>query len=197
MNRITKPEVQFVSGTESAENIIELAARTCYNSTPSVSAQEQRRFINRLVAHGHDSVLEHASATFRIKCSRACMSQLTRHRVGIAFSVMSQRYVDHENAEYIVPDSVSELELQDYVNAVESCLEAYKYLKATIPNEDARFVLPNAIATNIIMTANFRELRHIIALRTPRNAQWEIRHIANGLLEELAGRWPSAFGDMV
>lgn len=147
---------------------------------------------------GHESVLEHACFTFKIcGISRACLAQLTRHRMA-SFSVLSQRYVAVEDNAYVIPESIKEDETAESiaVNAMSVAYKAYTELLAKgIPKEDARFVLPQAMTTDLIMTMNARELRHFFSLRCCHRAQWEIQDLANAMLELVMNVAPKLFKD--
>jgi thymidylate synthase (FAD) len=152
-----------------------------------------------LIGRGHLSVLEHASATFRIKdVSRTLSHQLVRHRLA-SYSQRSQRYVKEDGFAYVTPPAIAANEdaLDVFRKAVEETRAAYdKLLEAGVAPEDARFVLPNAAATEIVVTANFREWRHILALRGNAAAQWEIRQLAIAILKELKKKAPATFADL-
>ncbi|HEX9935417.1 MAG TPA: FAD-dependent thymidylate synthase, partial [bacterium] len=145
------------------------------------------------------SVLEHASATFRIRgASRACTHQLVRHRLA-SVSQQSQRYVNEEDFDYIEPPTVqTNPEAHElFVDFMEKAREAYQRLQEIgISNEDARFVLPNAVESEIVLTANFREWRHILLVRGSRGAQWEIVCVTASILKLLKAEAPSAFSDL-
>lgn len=155
------------------------AAAICYDSHNPFSS------LNHSVGSGHTSVLEHASFSFRIEgISRACLAQLTRHRIA-SFDVQSQRYVKLDNPDLIIPDTVKNSNLS--VQAVATmllCMDVYKQLLDDgVPAEDARYVTPQAVPTKLIMTMNARELLHFFSLRTCNRAQWEIRQLADEMLK--------------
>jgi len=158
------------------------------------------KFVKMLVKSGHLSVLEHASATFRIKGgSRAFTHQLVRHRMA-SFTQQSQRYVNEKTFRYIEPHSIEENPKAHkiFVDFMEKAREVYSELqKMGIRNEDARFVLPNSVESEIVITANFREWRHILETRGAAKAQWEIRKVAIAILEILKEKAPSVFYDLV
>lgn len=143
---------------------------------------------------GHESVLEHAVYTFEVKgVSRALTHQLVRHRIA-SYSQQSQRYVDMSEAAYIIPESIDKCLTPatpdgcplniEYVNAIRKCEEVYrKLVDAGISPEDARYVLPNACTTNIIVTMNARQLRKFFMLRMCSRSQWEIRELASRMLK--------------
>ena len=141
-----------------------------------------------LLRHSHLSVLEHAYATFRIKGgSRAFTHQIVRHRIA-SFSQQSQRYVSEANFDYVIPDTIKEnpaaySTYQEVMKAIRKCYGQLQELG--IPKEDARFVLPNAVTSEIVISANLREWRHIFSVRCEAHAQWEVRTICIQMLELL------------
>ena len=189
--------VELLSITPNPEELIEQAARTCYQSGDKSVPGNAGKFLAKLLASGHESPFEHASATFRITgCSRAMTHQLVRHRL-MSVSQKSQRYVAEKNFDYVIPPSIPP-ELEDDFRAdMRIIADMYdKWKKRGIKSEDARFVLPNACATDIMITANFREFRHIFKLRCESHAQWEIQEIALMMLKDLHARAPSVFQDL-
>ena len=144
-----------------------------------------KHLIELLKSLGHESVFEHVSFTFRIEgISRVCSHQLVRHRMA-SFTQQSQRYVPL-NPEFIIPESIENSEFKDEVKDVmENARNLYKKMvEKGIRKEDARFILPQAVETKIIVTMNGRELRHFISLRAEKDAQWEIRNLAKEMLKE-------------
>lgn len=193
-------EVELLTITPDAERLIEAAGRTCYDTGDRAGAETTRPFIRMLIRRGHTSVLEHAAATFRIRgVSRALTHQLVRHRLA-SYSQRSQRYVSEKGFAYVTPPAVAANEAARPVfdEAVEQARAAYERLVALgIHREDARFLLPNAAATEIVITANFREWRHILELRGHPSAQWEIRELAVRLAAVLKDQAPATFDDFV
>lgn len=188
-------DVKLLSITANAEKLIENAGRTAHLST----GENTEKFIKMLIKKGHNSVLEHASATFRIKdVSRALTHQLVRHRLA-SYTQKSQRYVSEKEFEYVEPESIKEnkdahIIFTEFMNGAK---ETYSKLKELgIRNEDARFVLPNAVCTEIVITANLREWRHILKLRSAADAQWEIREMAVRILKILKKHTPTVFFDL-
>lgn len=192
-----KVELLFI--TPDSERLIELAGRVAYQSFHRLKEGSEKEFVRMIRRSGHHSVLEHAYATFRISgISRACSHQLVRHRL-CSFTQKSQRYVDEKDFSYVIPPSVEESEEAKklFEEFMESARNTYVRLKELgIKNEDARYVLPNATETEIVLTANFRELRHIISLRKDKSAQWEIRKLAHEMLRLLKEHAPSVFEDL-
>jgi len=191
-----KVELLFI--TPDAEKLIETAGRTSYLSFGKQGKDTEKTFIKMLIKRGHLSVLEHAYATFRISgVSRAFTHQLVRHRL-CSFIQQSQRYVDESNFNFIEPQSIkNNPEAHSiFTESVDNARKTYmKLQKLGIKNEDARFVLPNATESQIVITANLREWRHIVELRGEPDAQWEIRSAAIEILKILKKYVPTVFGD--
>ncbi len=189
---------RYLRGGGTPEELLEHAGRVCYRSEPRGNPG---RFLMARVREGHESLIEHASATFEISgVSRACTHQLVRHRLA-SYSQESQRYVDMSEPEYVVPPSVAAdpEALEVWGEATAGMAEAYRQLRERgVRKEDARFLLPNAAATRIIVTMNFRAWRHFIKERgLNRAAQWEIREVANRILDILHQQAPSVFEDLI
>jgi len=172
-------KVYLMECPASPEEICGAAAATCTDS------DNYERSLYHALASGHTSVLEHASFTFMVEgLSRAALAQLTRHRLA-SFDVQSQRYVKLDDWKAVMPESISQ---SKYLQAAEDCIlksmELYqKMVDAGVPCEDARYVTPQAITTNLVMTMNARELLHFFSLRTCNRAQWEIRKLADEMLK--------------
>jgi thymidylate synthase (FAD) len=186
--------VELLSITPDAEEIIEHAGRVCY-----LSDGHDPEIITRWIKSGHESVIEHAVASFHISgISRACSHQLVRHRLA-SYSQQSQRYVSEDQFEYVIPDSIKHSNYCKaiYEDAMSLIQTAYKALvEVGIKKEDARFVLPNACTTEIVMTANFREWRTILKLRLDKHAQWEIRSMCGEIARILIDKAPHVFSDL-
>jgi thymidylate synthase (FAD) len=198
VKNISKIEVELVAITPNAEKIIEEAGRTCYLSFDRIGANSAEEFIHRLIKLGHETPLEHAYATFRIKnCSRAMTHQLVRHRL-MAVSQQSQRYVDEERFDYVIPESMPEEYVEDFCNDMETIQKMYaKWRQRGLKKEDARFVLPNACTSEIVVSANFREWRHILQVRMSKKAQWEIRNACRIIYDILKVNAPNCFDDII
>lgn len=187
----------YLLGFGGAEELIEFAGRICYRSTGGRG--DTGEFIERRIQEGHESILEHASASFLITgISRACSHQLVRHRIA-SFSQESQRYVEMFDAGFVIPPSVESNPdaLDIYTRFLYNAREAYARLRALgIRKEDCRFLLPNATETRLVMTMNFRELRHFFKTRCHKAAQWEIRDVATQMLKIMYDVAPHVFGDL-
>jgi len=192
------PKVELLSITPNAEKLIEAAGRTSYLSFDKQGDETEKRFIRMLIKSGHLSVLEHAYATFRISgASRSATHQLVRHRL-CSFIQQSQRYVDESNFNYIEPDSIkNNPEAHSvFIDFMDQAKAAYLKLSGLkIKKEDARYVLPNAVESQVVVTANFREWRHVIGLRGKPQSQWEIRKVTIEILKILKIHAPTVFGD--
>jgi len=190
--------VELLFITPDAEKLIETAGRTSYLSFDKQGKNTEKAFVRMLIKNGHLSVLEHAYATFRISdVSRSFTHQLVRHRL-CSYTQQSQRYVDESRFNYIEPESIKNNPKAHavFIRFIEDAKRIYLELqKLGIENEDARFVLPNAVESQIVVTANLREWRHIIGLRGNPDAQWEIREVAIEVLKILQKCAPTVFGD--
>jgi thymidylate synthase (FAD) len=187
---------RYLRGEGTPEELLEHAGRICYRSK---ARGDPGAFLRSRIREGHESIIEHANATFEISgISRACSHQLVRHRLA-SYSQESQRYVDMSEPEWKLPDAIADdPEAMEIWEAFADHVQmAYGALRERgVRKEDARFLLPNAAATRIIMTANFRELLHIFRLRISREAQWEIRQVAVLMLEEVYPHAPAVFGEV-
>jgi thymidylate synthase (FAD) len=182
---------------ETVEDLLMHAGRVCYRSQ---SRGDAGRFLRARIREGHESIIEHANASFEISgISRACSHQLVRHRLA-SYSQESQRYVDMSDPQFVVPPDIAgdAQAMEIWQGTVDEIRAAYQELRRLgIRKEDARFLLPNAAATRVVMTMNFRELRHFIRLRGQMAAQWEIRELANRILDIMHQAAPSVFQDLV
>jgi thymidylate synthase (FAD) len=184
--------------TENPEVLIARCAKVSRGKKEAPTLPEARHFIRKLIAKGHESVLEHAYATFYIEgISRVTMAQITRHRLA-SFTVESQRSVRPEKG-VVVPTSIeaapNESLIQIHLN---NAFLLYDYLVLSgVPKEDARYFLPQAVTTSLVVTANFREWRHILKLRTSPEAQWEIRELSTEIGKILMEKAPSVFEDIM
>ncbi len=191
-------KIELIDITNNPEQLIAEAARTCYKSEAK-NREDNTKLVARLKEMGHLSTFEHAKATFRITgISRACSHQLVRHR-HFSFSQMSQRYVSEKDFTYVIPPSISGKKEcgKAYDDFMQEARRVYGLLTDNgVNKEDARFVLPNACETEIVVTANFRSLIEFIKLRKTEKAQWEIRALADEMLRMLQAEAPNAFGGL-
>ena len=203
-----KPSVTLLRYTEKPEQTVAIAAKLCYSSSDVETLvarndnSDVSKFIGNLISMGHLSPLEHASFTFGLEgVSRSLLAQITRHRIA-SFSVKSQRYVSEKGSfNYIIPRGIEKLG-EEAVAKFEKQMETVQgwYNESAdalgmgeSSYEDARFVLPNASETKMIVTMNARELLHFFELRCCNRAQWEIREVAWQMLGLVYGVAPELF----
>lgn len=190
-------KVVLLSYTENPEKTIAKAGRLCYFKSDisdlekEMTEKKTKELIKRLLSSRHLSAFEHANFTFGIEgISRACSHQLVRHRIA-SYSQQSQRYVTFgDNFSYITPKSIGKNKeaIEIFNNLIRESKKTYdKLISLGIDKEDARYVLPNASETKIIVTMNARELLHFFSLRLCRRAQWEIRELAKLMLKRVRG----------
>jgi thymidylate synthase (FAD) len=187
---------RYLRGHGTPEELLEHAGRVCYRSE---SRGDPGTFLQARIREGHESLIEHASLTFEISgVSRTLTHQLVRHRLA-SYSQESQRAVDLSDPEFVVPPSIAQNSeaVRIWDGLVGQMNDAYQRLRQLgIKKEDSRFALPNATATRIVVTMNFRELRRFFTLRCDRAAQWEIRALAREMLKLAYQVAPSVFGDL-
>ncbi len=212
MREVT-PHVELVRYTPDAEAVVASAAKLCYAAdTAGILQQEPEsasRFVARLKQMGHMSPIEHIVFTFYIEgVSRAMSHQLVRHRLA-SYSQRSQRYVDHDGFDYVVPPQLAGHTVQTldgpmdapeyFAETMEIIAARYSHLNDALgrsgeqSNEDARYVLPNACETKLFVTMNARELLHFLEQRLCRRAQWEIRQVADIMLRLVREVCPAVF----
>ena len=198
-------QVELLYHTPDPERAVATAARLCYAPVGASELMETldeeriHKVLSTIMTGGHFSTLEHASYTFAIDgVSRALTHQLVRHRLA-SFNQQSQRYVKFaDGLETIKPDSIAENEEANklFDDMIAKTVEAYQaFLAAGIPAEDARYILPNAAETKIVVTMNIRELLHFFSVRCCNRAQWEIRDLAWRMLELVRPTAPYIFAD--
>jgi len=189
-------EVKLLAITPEAERLIETAGRLCWNTQQKTGTVPDR--IQKWIEVGHESMIEHACATFYVRASRVLTHELVRHRLA-SYSQRSQRYVKEIEPRYIEPPEISSDQQahQRFELVMRNCWQAYNELLAgEVKPEIARYVLPNACETEIVCTWNFRELRHIIKLRTSKRALPEIRAVANEIRAIMKEKAPQVFEDL-
>ena len=213
--------VEILQHTYNPEILVATAARCCYSNTPipelknglAESPKEVERLIKLLISVNHESVFEHVVFTFAIDgISRSCSHQLVRHRIA-SYSQRSQRYCDCvDNLTYITPPAVTyNIKIKEqYDNTMKLIADSYKTVWSELvsmyisegmklqdaekkANEDARYVLPNACTTSIVMTMNVRSLLNFFKERCCNRAQWEIRDLANEMLKQCKETAPLLF----
>ncbi len=215
---LVKPSVEILNLALDPLWLIELAGRTCYKSEGKIIEGSAAKFVEMILRRGHESVIEHASATVRFICDRGVSHEIVRHRLA-SFSQESTRYCDYKgDVEFVIPEwsrslpgyascciddaAVSTMdEVNDphlyWLYAMQVAENTYKKLRAQgWRPEQARAVLPNSLKTEIVMTANLREWRHFFKLRTAAAAHPQMREVAVPLLELFNERVPVVFADL-
>lgn len=169
-------KVTLIQSTPNPIDTIAQIASICYDSDP----KNPIGLVKHLYRNGHHSVFEHIYFTFKIEgISRACSHQLVRHR-HCSFTQRSQRYCSEDGFGFVTPPSIEEGEFSSYMSANE---DIYQYLQSKgVPNEDARYVLPNACETSLYLSCNLRELIHMANERLCNRAQWEIRELVKQMV---------------
>jgi thymidylate synthase (FAD) len=210
----TRLEVKLLSGTPDSMSLIYAAFRQCYSpgfvgdlwprlTRGEIDAEKQAQFISKVLESGHDSPVEHVSFSFAVQgVSRALTHQLVRHRIA-SYSQQSQRYVDESDFEYILPPAIARIPeaREKFEKFMKTVGDVYKDLKDILQEhdrgsksrEDARFVLPQASESKIVVTMNCRSLIHFFELRCCERAQWEIRKMAWKMLKILRAELPVIF----
>lgn len=183
---------------------IEKAGRTCYKSEDRITAESAKVFVRKLIERGHESVLEHESITVRFVCDRGVSHEIVRHRLA-SYSQESTRYCNYSNDRF-----------RNNITFIKPCFwdegtggyklwkqamfiaekEYFELLNLGCTPQEARSVLPNSTKTEIVMTANLREWRHFLKLRTAKAAHPQMRELTVPLLHELQERIPVVFDDI-
>ena len=190
-------DVELIAYTPEPDIIAAAAAllthsKSDFGDLKNVDPERLRKVLRAVIDMGHTSVVEHAYFTFAISgVSRALTHQLVRHRIA-SYSQQSQRYVEQER-EYIVPPSIEKNFRKEYEEMMKKIWDFYDMLKEKVPVEDARYVLPNASATRIVVSMNARSLLNFFELRCCLHAQWEIRKLAWKMLKLVREVAPTIF----
>jgi len=195
-------KVELLSYTPEPDRVVAISARLCYSKIGISELAEKladdkiKDLLKKLESSGHLSPFEHANFTFGIEgISRVTSHQLVRHRIA-SYSQQSQRYVKMSNGEFVIPPSIKKNSSASELvyNLNDMAMSVYnKLIQLGIPEEDARYILPQGITTKIIVTMNARELLHFFNLRCCLRAQWEIRAMANLMLRKVKEVAPIIF----
>jgi thymidylate synthase (FAD) len=194
------PQVKLISKPENMLKMVYTACRTCYSADAPAEIyagaedeEKMLKLIERIISSGHYSTIEHIQVSFAVSnVSRACTHQFVRHRHA-SFSQQSQRYVKEKGRfDYIIPPTIArDAALKTkFIALMEQISVSYQeFAQAGVPAEDARFVLPNAAASSLVVSLNLRELIHIANLRLCARAQYEIRKMVEMMCEALNEPW--------
>ena len=181
-------KVTLINSPMNADYLCGTAAAICTNALDPLGA------LRGAMASGHESVAEHANFTFHVEnVSRVLLAQITRHRIA-SFSVESQRYCGVRPI-WIVPESIEKTGFGEmFLTQCEVCYSLfYAMISEGVPEEDARYIIPEAAVCNLIITMNARELRHFFSLRMCNRAQWEIRNLADEMYKLCKANAPTLF----
>jgi len=182
--KIVEPSVELLWATPFAIDLIEMTGRTCYKSEDLITDDSADKFVRMLIKRGHEAMIEHASASFKFVCDRCVSHELVRHRLA-SFAQESSRYCNYSKEKFgksigviMPPFKMTDTSEEIWREAMGSA-EAYylELIKNGEPAQIARSVLPIGLKTEIVCTANFREWRHILKLRTSPAAHPMIRNL--------------------
>lgn len=186
-----------------AQKLIEACGRTCYKSEDKITAESASKFVRMLLERGHESVIEHGYASFRVVCDRGVSHEFVRHRL-MSYSQESTRYCNYSKDKYgseitvIEPPDLTLSQRTWWMEAVQSAEVNYMRMLANGSKpEIARSVLPTCLKTELVATANFREWRHFLLLRTSAKAHPQMREVANMIGRILLQNCPEVFADRV
>lgn len=204
--RVISPGFTIMSVPDGGEVLkhIEAAGRTCYKSEDKITPDSAAKFVRMIIGSGHDSVIEHASATVRFVCDRGVTHELVRHRLA-AYSQESTRYANYSKDKFgneitVIRPIFWKEGTEEYARWEQAMADAERAYLGMIDNgarpEQARSVLPNSLKTEIVMTANLREWRHVFKLRCAGPAHPQIREVMLPLLDEFHRRIPAVFDDL-
>ena len=200
--RIIKAGFEIMDNLDGAAILkkIERCGRVCYKSEDRISEESAEQFVRGIIKSGHESVMEHVSITVKLICDRGVSHEIVRHRVA-SYSQESTRYCNYSKdgeCTFIEPLFWPDGEhRKQWEESMQSAEQAYlKMLAAGATPQEARSVLPNSLKTEVVMTANLREWRHFLRLRTSKAAHMQIREVAIPLLAELRERVPVVFTDI-
>lgn len=217
---LEKPQV-FIEPYEPLKIMrnIERAMRTCYRSEGTTTEDSYKRLLSMAIASGHESVMEHEKITVKLRCSVGTYKDLTRHRVGTAWSIESTRWCNYSKGKFdnqlrfILPTNYevswieanyegramtkAEEKSMIWYTAMENIEESYmRGADAGMKPDELRLILPHSTAADVIMTCNIREWRHILKLRTQKNVHPEIRQLLIPLLLKFQYTMPELFNDI-
>lgn len=203
--KIIEPKVELINPPTYREllSTVEAAGRTCYKSEDKITPDSAETFIRNLIKREHESVLEHGHITVCFTCDRGVTHEIVRHRIA-AYSQESTRYCNYSGEKFgseitvVRPSTIGSADVT-YPVWKQACVAAEKayfdLLNEGCTAQEARSVLPNSLKTELVMTANMREWRHFLKLRSSMAAHPDMRSIAYILLNLLKNRYPVFFED--
>ena len=205
--KIIEPSVELIDDFDAAAIMkkIERAGRVCYKSEGNIKDGSAEKFIRGIIKRGHESVIEHATISFKIICDRGVTHELVRHRIGASYSQESTRYCDYSAGKFggeltfIKPCFWQEgdANFKIWLASMEVAEKTYLALRAGGARpEEARSILPNSLKTEIFVTMNLREWRHFLKLRTAKAAHPQMREVALKIYKILVEKLPAIFDDI-
>ncbi len=205
--RIIEPSIEILSEVDANKIMrnIEICGRVCYKSENMLNEDSARKFIKKIIASGHESVLEHEKLTIKFVCDRGVSHEIVRHRIA-SYSQESTRYCNYNKEKFgkeltlIRPCFWKEDEekYKIWCDVMEKVEDNYNQLISMgAKPEEARSILPNSLKTEIVVTMNIRELRHFLRLRTSKKAHPQMREVADMLLKYVQETLPVFFEDII
>ena len=203
--KIIEPKVELINPPAYSDllSLIELAGRTCYKSESKITGNSAEKFVRNILKRGHEAVIEHGSVSVRFTCDRGVSHEIVRHRLA-SYCQESTRYCNYSKEDFgseitvIKPCALDKdgSAYRQWFWAWSQAEEAYfNMLDFGCTPQEARPVLPNSTKTEVVMTANMREWRHFLRLRTAPAAHPDMREVAKMLLTEMQTRYPAFFED--
>lgn len=204
--RIIEPRVEILSDVDANKIMrnIEMCGRVCYKSEHLITEESAEKFVKRIIASGHESVLEHEKLTMKFICDRGVSHEIVRHRIA-SYSQESTRYCNYNKEKFgkeltlIRPFfwNEDEKKYRVWLEVMEKIENSYNELITLgAKPEEARSILPNSLKTEIVVTMNMRELRHFLRLRTSKKAHPQMREVASMLLKYVKETLPVLFDDI-
>ena len=204
---IIKPSIEFIWSTKDPLEIIEKAGRTCYKSEDKITGDSAKKFTKMLLDRGHEAMIEHASASYRVICDRGVTHEIVRHRL-FSYAQESTRYVNYNKKGMQVIEPCFWYGNEDSILASPTCIAVWeqameqaeinynKMIENGATPQEARSVLPNSLKTEIVITGNLREWKHFFKLRTSEKAHPQMQEVANMILEDIRKRVPIIFDEV-
>lgn len=204
--RIIEPSIEILSDVDVYKIMknIEICGRVCYKSENLINEESAKKFIKRIIASGHESVLEHEKLTIKFVCDRGVSHEIVRHRIA-SYSQESTRYCNYSQEKFGKELTLirpcfwkdDEEKYRIWCDVMEKVECSYNELMSMgAKPEEARSILPNSLKTEIVVTMNLRELRHFLRLRTSPKAHPQMREVANMLLRYVKETLPVFFEDI-
>ena len=204
--KVISPDVIILDEIDGAAILrkIEMCGRTCYKSENKITDSSAKQFVRNIIQREHESVLEHVNITVKFICDRGVSHEIVRHRIA-SYSQESTRYCNYSNEQFgseitVIEPCFLARDTPGYSKWWLACKQAeeayFDLLDYGCSPQEARAVLPNSLKTEVVMTANLREWRHFLRLRTSAAAHPQMREVACILLNKLKAKIPVVFDDI-